>query len=162
MRGCCSFGTNLHERRLDIFRLPAGRDVGCCGSTGDHAMNRNGLLSQRVPLAGRMSERALRECGWRANSLGDTLHVDELCTALQRDQPRLMWINVPSIPDVDRFIASFNVLFDTAISFNAALVVAGEALTPEIHRLLSDTTYCDNFRQLETIAKTLYQATTSA
>ena len=73
-----------------------------------------------------------------------------------------MWINVPSIPDVDRFIARFNVLFDTAISLNAALVVAGEALTPEIRRLLSDTTYCDNFRQLETIAKTLYQATTSA
>ena len=102
-----------------------------------------------------MSELVLRDCGWRASSLGNMLPFETLRRALERERPRLMWISITSIREEDRFIASFNVLFDTATSFGSAIVVGGQALTAEVRRRLRYTTYCDNFRHLEALANTL-------
>jgi hypothetical protein len=56
---------------------------------------------------------------------------------------------------VDRFIASFNTLFDTATAFGCALVVGGQGMTGEVRRMLRFTTFCDNFMHLEAFARTI-------
>lgn len=106
-----------------------------------------------------MTELVLRDCGWRANSLGNMLPFETLRRALERDRPRLMWLSVTSIRDADRFIASFNTLCETATSHGSAIVVGGQALTADIRRLLRYTTYCDNFQHLEAFGKSLNPGT---
>jgi len=144
-RACETCSRVMHELR---------RAVGTGKIDGPVAMGGT-LDGDPYTLAACMSELVLRDCGWRANSLGNMLPFETLRKAVERDRPRLMWLSVTSIRDVDRFIASFNVLFDTATSFNSAIAVGGQALTAEIRRLLRYTTYCDNFRHLEAFAMTM-------
>lgn len=106
-------------------------------------------------LATTMAELVLRDAGWRASSLGNMLPFSSLNSALMKDRPQLMWISVTVIRDPDRFTSSMNILFDTAQSVGAALVVGGQALTSEIRQGLRYTTYCDNYRHLEAFARTI-------
>ena len=144
-RACETCSRVMHELR---------RAVGTGKSNGPVAMGGT-LDSDPYTLAACMSELVLRDCGWRASSLGNMLPFETLRRALERDRPRLMWLSITSIRDVDRFVASFNVLFDTATSIGSAVVVGGQALTADIRRLLRYTTYCDNFQHLEAFATTL-------
>ena len=148
-RACETCSRVMHELRCA---------VGTGSPNGPVAMGGT-LDGDPYTLAACMSELVLRDCGWRASSLGHMLPIETLHRALERDRPRLLWISVTSIRDVDQFIASFNVLFDTATSFGSAIVVGGQALTPEIRRRLRYTTYCDTFRHLESFAKTLNPGT---
>jgi len=106
-------------------------------------------------LAANMAEIVLRDAGWRATSLGHMLPFETLRKAIENDRPQLMWISVTSIRDTERFIANFNVLFDTATSFGCAIVVGGQALTADIRQSLRYTTFCDNFRHMEAFARTV-------
>lgn len=144
-RACETCSRVIHELR---------RAVGTGKIDGPIAMGGT-LDGDPYTLAACMSELVLRDCGWRANSLGNMLPFDTLCKALERDRPRLMWLSVTSIRDVDRFVAGFNVLFDTATSYGAVIAVGGQALSADIRRLLRYTTHCDNFRHLEAFATTL-------
>lgn len=144
-RACETCSRVIHELR---------RAVGSGKSDGPIAMGGT-LDGDPYTLAACMSELVLRDCGWRATSLGNMLPFETLRRALERDRPRLMWLSITSIRDIDRFVAGFNVLFDTATSFGSAIVVGGQALTADIRRLLRYTTYCDNFRHLEAFAMTL-------
>ena len=144
-RACETCSRVIHELR---------RAVGTGEIDGPLAMGGT-LDGDPYTLAASMSELVLRDCGWRANSLGNMLPFATLCKALERDRPRLLWLSVASIRDVDRFVAGFNVLFDTATTFGSAIAVGGQALTADIRRLLRYTTYCDNFRHLEAFSTTL-------
>lgn len=107
-------------------------------------------------LAVSMGEVVLRDLGWRAVSLGNMLPFETLHRAIETDRPRLMWLSVTSIRDDDRFIASFNTLFDTASSWGCALVVGGQAFTTELRQRLRYTTHCDTFGHLAAFAETLH------
>jgi len=84
------------------------------------------------------------------------LPFETLHRAIETDRPRLMWLSVTSIRDADRFIASFNTLFDTASAWECALVVGGQAFGSDIRQRLRYTTYCDTFGHMASFARTLY------
>ncbi len=144
-RACETCTRVIHELRRAVGTGQADGPIATGGT----------LDGDPYTLATCMSELVLRDCGWRASSLGNMLPFETLRRALERERPRLMWISITSIREEDRFIASFNVLFDTATSFGSAIVVGGQALTAEVRRRLRYTTYCDNFRHLEALANTL-------
>ena len=144
-RACETCSRVIHELR---------RAVGTGMIGGPEAMGGT-LDGDPYTLASCMTELVLRDCGWRANSLGNMLPFETLRRALERDRPRLMWLSVTSIRDADRFIASFNTLCETATAHGSAIVVGGQALTADIRRLLRYTTYCDNFQHLEAFGKSL-------
>lgn len=106
-------------------------------------------------LAVNMAELVLRDSGWRAMSLGHMLPFDTLRQAIETDRPALMFISVTAIRDPDRFVASFNTLFDAASAFDCALVVGGQSLTADIRQRLRYTTFCDNFQHLEAFARSV-------
>ena len=144
-RACETCTRVIHELRRAVG---AGQADGPIATGGT-------LDGDPYTLAASMSELVLRDCGWRARSLGNMLPFETLRRALERERPRLMWISITSIRDEARFIASFNVLFDSATSFGSAIVVGGQALTAEVRCRLRYTTFCDNFRHLEALAKSL-------
>mgnify|MGYP002632383919 CR=1 FL=1 len=144
-RACETCSRVIHELR---------RAAGTGKPDGPIAMGGT-LDGDPYTLATCMSELVLRDCGWRASSLGHMLPFETLRRALERDRPRLMWLSITSIRDLDRFAARFNVLFETATSFGCAIVVGGNALTADVRHQLRYTTYCDNFRHLEAFARSV-------
>lgn len=144
-RACETCSRVIHELR---------RAVGMGPDSGPLALGAT-LDGDPYTLAVNMAELVLRDTGWRAASLGHMLPFETLHRAIENDRPALMWISATSVRDPERFIASFNTLFDTATTFGCALVAGGQALTADIRRHLRYTTYCDNFRHLEAFARTI-------
>jgi excisionase family DNA binding protein len=144
-RACETCSRVVHELRRAVGSGPTDGPVAIGGT----------LDGDPYTIASSMSEVVLRECGWRALSLGNMLPFNTLLKAVENDRPRLMWLSVTSIRSPEQFVANLNVLFDTATSFGCVLVVGGQALTADIRPLLRYTTYCDNFRHLEAFSKTI-------
>ncbi len=144
-RACETCSRVIHELRRAVGMGPPDGPL-AMGGTVD---------GDPYTLAAGMAEIVLRDTGWRATSLGNMLPFETLGAALQRDRPALMWLSVSSIRDRDRFIAHFNMLFDTAQAVGAALIVGGQALTPDIRQLLRYTTFCDTLQHLEAFARTI-------
>lgn len=144
-RACETCSRVIHELRRAVGTGPVDGPVALGGT----------IDGDPYTLAAGMAELVLRDAGWRASSLGNMLPFESLNAALLKDQPRLMWISVTSIRDIDRFSSNMNILFDTAQSIGTALVVGGQALTSEVRHGLRYTTYCDNYRHLEAFARTI-------
>ena len=144
-RACETCSRVVHELRRAVGSGPTDGPVAIGGT----------LDGDPYTIASSMSEVVLRECGWRALSLGNMLPFNTLMKAVENDRPRLMWLSVTSIRSPEQFLANLNVLFDTATSFGCVLVVGGQALTADIRPLMRYTTYCDNFRHLEAFSKTI-------
>jgi len=144
-RACETCLRVLHELRNGVGSGPEAGPLALGGT----------LDGDPYTLAVSMAELVLRDCGWRAVSLGHMLPFETLRRAIEIDRPALMWVSVSTIRNVDRFIASFNTLFDTATAFGCALVVGGQGMTGEVRRMLRFTTFCDNFMHLEAFARTI-------
>ena len=86
------------------------------------------------------------------------LPFETVRTAIMEKRPKLFWISVTSIRDVDRFTADFNLLFDVAQSTGTALVVGGQALTSDIRQKIRYTNFSDNMAHLESFATTVRPA----
>jgi excisionase family DNA binding protein len=144
-RACETCNRVLHELR---------RAVGMGPESGPLALGAT-LDGDPYTLAVNMAELVLRDCGWRAVSLGHMLPMETLRRAIEVDRPALMWVSVSSIRDPQKFVAGFNMLFDTAAACECALVAGGQALTPDIRQMIRYTTFCDNFQHLEAFSHTV-------
>ncbi len=144
-RACETCSRVIHELRRAVGPGPQDGPIAIGGT----------IDGDPYTLATGMAELVLRDAGWRAMSLGNMLPFDALNRALQSDRPALMWVSVTSVRDMDRFIASFNLLFDEARAVGAALVVGGQGLTADVRQHIRYTTFCDNFRHLEAFANTI-------
>ena len=144
-RACETCNRVIHELRRAVPSGLPGAPVAMGGT----------LDGDPYTIAVGMAEVVLRDCGWRASSLGNMLPFETLGRAIQIDKPQLLWISVTAIRDEAHFLANFNILFDTATSMGCALVVGGQALTAEVRQSLRYTTFCDNFKHLEAFARTI-------
>jgi methanogenic corrinoid protein MtbC1 len=107
--------------------------------------------SQAVTLA----ELTLRQIGWRAASLGSGLPVVTLCNALARTRPRLFWLSVSVLEDVDRFVENYDRLFDVAQAHGVAMVVGGKMLSAAVRQRIRYSAYCDTLSHLVTFAQSI-------
>lgn len=126
-----------------------------------HGMNPNlravGCTPEGDPytLSNSMAELILREVGWNASSLGASVPIESLATAIRDSRPRLVWLSVTSLSNVDRFLSEYAELHQTAVDNGAAVVVGGQALTPDIRQRMVYSSFCDGMRHLESFARTL-------
>lgn len=144
-RACEVCQRAVHELRRAIGTGEPGGPVAMGGT----------LDGDPYTLATTLAELVLRSGGWNATSLGNMLPFDAVRKAIIDERPALFWVSVTSIRDVDRFATDFNLLFDIAQSMGTALVAGGQALTAEIRQRIRYTNFSDNFRHLETFAKTI-------
>jgi MerR family transcriptional regulator, light-induced transcriptional regulator len=106
-------------------------------------------------LAVSMAELVLRDTGWNAHSLGHLLPFETVKAAIERDQPRLLWLSVSAIRDQTSFAEHMLSLFEVAHLHRTAVVLGGKALHPELRRQLRYSTYCDTFQHLADFASLL-------
>lgn len=135
----------LRELRTTTFtaELPAPSAL---GATLEHDI-------YTIPVT--MAEVVLRSVGWHASSLGSNLPAVTLQDAIRSSRPRLFWLSVSWIEDDDVFADSVNSIFDAADSVGCALAVGGQALDEPLRRRIQYTSFCETFRDLELLARSL-------
>jgi len=116
--------------------------------------------SYQIPTT--LAAMVLQQNGWRATSLGASLPVDTLLSALVELRPRLFWLSVSHIDDVERFLEGYGVLYTAASQQGIAVVVGGYALTPDLRRQIRFTAFGDTMQHLEAVAGTLAKPTGTA
>jgi len=111
--------------------------------------------ADQYTLPSAMVELVLREAGWNACSLGCSIPLASLTTALIEHKPRLFWLSVSYVEDAEQFVSEFNELYRVATSQGTAVVVGGFALSESIRPRLNYSAFCDTMRHLDGFAQTL-------
>jgi excisionase family DNA binding protein len=136
----------LHELRTVIPPVPPKAPVAIGGTL-------DGDLYQ---LQTTMAELVLRDNGWNATSLGNSLPFSTLKAAIQKRQPQLFWLSISFVRDQDIFLEEIEKIYETATENHAALVVGGRALTDELRKKMKYSSFCDTMQHLETFAATIH------
>ena len=106
-------------------------------------------------LPSAMAELVLREAGYRATSLGNSIPIASLVNAVHETQPKLFWLSVSHIREGLDFIGEFATLSKACLSTGTALVVGGQALTESLRTRMTYSAYCDTMQHLEAFARIL-------
>ena len=107
-----------------------------------------------------MVERVLSSAGWNATALGSGLPASTLEVAVEHTRPRLFWISVSHIENEERLVSDINHVFAATDRLGASLAIGGRALTREVLRRIQFTVFCENFRELERFARSLFRTDT--
>ena len=102
-----------------------------------------------------MSAFVMRSLGWRAVALGSNLPLSSLAAAIENMQPRLLWLSVSFVPNVERFIRDYRSLYDAASAHGVAIAVGGRMLSEPVRARMHYSTFCDNFAHLRSFVDTL-------
>jgi excisionase family DNA binding protein len=138
----------LYELRTALPRVPEDAPTAIGGT----------VEGDPYRAATTMVEIALREQGWRADSLGPMLPTATLCDAIEKVRPRLFWLSASSLQSPTEFVDQYESLYQTAFRSGTAVVVGGRALTEEIRQQIQYSAFCDNLRHVVAFAATLGNA----
>lgn len=109
----------------------------------------------RIPTT--MVELVLRETGWRAQSYGIGLPGPTLRAAIEENQPRLFWLSVSHIVDLEDFVIEYQRVYEAAAANGVAIAVGGRALTEEVRERIEYGAYCDSLKHLVSFAQTIHR-----
>lgn len=146
-RGCEIAVRILHELRRAQAPVHAG--LVAIGASVEHDL-------YSIPTT--MAELVLRDAGWNATSLGTSLPLSTLVQAVLDMRPRLVWLSVSHLANVDAFVQDFGALHAAVLKQGAALVVGGRVLSDEIRKQLRYSAFCDTMQHLEDFARALAQS----
>lgn len=109
-----------------------------------------------------MAELVLRDAGWHACSLGNSLPAESLMKAMNESDAQLFWLSISHIEDEAVFVREFADISSAATRRGMALVVGGRALNETVRRELKYSAFCDTMQHLDQFARTLRTATSSS
>jgi methanogenic corrinoid protein MtbC1 len=116
------------------------------------------IEGDQYALPSAMVELVLRDCGFYATSLGNSIPFASLINAIASTQPKLFWLSVSHIREGLNFVAEFTELSRACSAEGAALVVGGRALTEDLRQRMTYAAFCDTMQHLESFAQTLFRS----
>lgn len=144
-RGCELTSQILYELR-SMMPLPSTDAPVAMGGSGENDL---------YAMPTRMVELTLIENGWNAMSLGTSIPINSLRTAIETHRPRLFWLSCSHISNEEKFLVDYDNL-QKACGSKTALVVGGRALTPALRERMQYTTHCENLQRLASFAQALH------
>ena len=108
-----------------------------------------------------LAEMMLSEQGWKAVNLGSNTPLASFEKAMREIRPRLLWLSVSYLEDVDRFLREYERLYQTAQELNVAVAVGGFALSEEVRSRMSYVTFGDRLECLAALARVISSDETS-
>ncbi|MFN0056593.1 MAG: helix-turn-helix domain-containing protein [Planctomycetales bacterium] len=156
-RWACHQVDVFHERRACEIMLRILLEFRSGLSPGDPSRLAIGgtVEGDQYILPTTMVEVVLRDCGWDARSLGASLPMSSLATAIRECRPRLFWLSVSFVADPVAFITQFPLLNAAADEVGAAIVVGGFAMQGVIRQQIRYSGFCDTMQHLEQFAKSI-------
>lgn len=124
------------------------RPVAVGGATEDDPYSQSSLLIEMVLL----------EAGWAPINLGANTPLGSFQQAIKEFSPRLMWLSINYLADLNRFQREYAALYRVARQGGVAVVLGGQALTPALRATLPHTWIGDSVAQLAAFARTLHPA----
>jgi len=85
----------------------------------------------------------LLDHGWQTVNIGSNTPTVSFIEAIDHFKPKLLWLSVTDISNVDEFIIENNLLFEKVCNSNAVMVIGGQGLTPAIRKKLKFHFYGD-------------------
>ncbi|MGI9474583.1 MAG: hypothetical protein ACR2NZ_23810 [Rubripirellula sp.] len=101
-----------------------------------------------------MVELVMKELGWNARSLGSNLPLELLDPAVQDLRPQICWVSVSFVDAPERLRQQLESLSEKGQADGFRILCGGQALDEDLREGLSDVTFVDRLRDLETIART--------
>jgi excisionase family DNA binding protein len=103
-----------------------------------------------------LAQLVLVDAGWEAVNLGPNTPLASLTRAVQALRPKIVWLSVSHIQNVDEFLTEYNDFYRLAVQLGVAVAIGGQALTDSIRSLMNYTTHGDGVNHLAAFAKTLH------
>lgn len=100
---------------------------------------------------------SLLDCGWDAYNLGPHTPFSAFKSAIHELKPKLVWISVTHITDIDRFLQQYRDFYKEAEEKGVAVAVGGRGLTDNIRVQMPYTTYGDGMQHIASFARSLYK-----
>lgn len=107
-------------------------------------------------------ELVLRELGWDVRNLGDNLPLRSLANAVREYRPRLVFLSVSHLEDPARFLQEYSHFYEAASRTDAAIMLGGRALGPELRAQLICASFGERMVHLAEFARRLHSANRSA
>jgi MerR family transcriptional regulator, light-induced transcriptional regulator len=105
-----------------------------------------------------LGELVLREMGWQVRNLGINLPLRSLAHATLALRPRLVFASMSFIKDEDAFVNEYQSFYEAVRSANAAVIVGGQALSPELRSRLVYASFGDRMAHLAEFAQRITPA----
>ncbi len=105
------------------------------------------ISGDHYTIASAMVEVNLKSLGWRVQRLGTNLPFDSLSESVRLRRPRVFWLSVNFIEDLERFINGYND-FHANCDASTAVVIGGQAIASDVRSRISFSSCCENMRQL--------------
>ena len=109
-------------------------------------------------LPGLLAELVLLESGWSVRNLGGNLPLRSLAAATRDYRPRLICISVGSIADRAGFLRDYAYFYEAATQVDAAVILGGRALTPDLRSGLVYASFGDRILHLAEFARRVMPA----
>lgn len=104
-------------------------------------------------MPGLLAEMVVREAGWDVRNLGSDLPLRSLATATRRHRPRLIFLSVNRIVDREQFINDYSYFYEASNQVDAAVILGGRALDPDLRVRLIYTSFGDRMAHLSEFAR---------
>ncbi len=103
-----------------------------------------------------LAKMSLLEAGWTAVNIGPHTPFSALLTAVDEMQPKLVWVSVSHLADPEQFVLEYGDFYRTMEARSIAVILGGQALTPELRAQFPHTTFGEGCVHLANFAEALY------
>lgn len=104
-------------------------------------------------LVGLLGELVLREGGWDVRNLGGNLPLRSLAAATREYRPRLIFLSASFIADREGFLRDYAYFYEAATQVDAAVILGGRALDPDLRTRLVYASFGDRMAHLAEFAR---------
>lgn len=102
-----------------------------------------------------MAELTLAEMGWRTINLGPNTPAASFLQAVEKHEPRLVWLSITSLSPRPAFFEGYPRLFEAAESRGTRVALGGQGLTAELQDRLVASTFGTRLAHLKAFSRTL-------
>lgn len=95
-----------------------------------------------------------RQNGWRSMNLGANLPLESISAAVAEHRPKLLWLSISHISCEASFVEQYQ-KFYSSLPPDQSVVIGGRALHDRLRPKLRYTGFCDDLRQLSSLANAI-------
>lgn len=161
-------GHQWETARLDVWQEHRGTEL-CAAAIYDLRDQLESRAERNRPLAlggapegdpytlpSLLAQLVLLDAGWEVVNLGANTPLTSLTTAVHELRPRLLWLSISHLRDIEEFIRGYRDLSRAAEQQGVAVAIGGSGLSPEIRSTMSYTTHGDGLCHLAAFARALH------